>query len=204
MVSSNNTFDVFVAYDLRDRVTATQVAELLRARGLAVFHDVQQVPTGTNVEDAIWHAMAESQALVVILPEDISSTSLAFELGAAKAWNKPIYAVSAYSSHTNIPPALRGVTVLPVTRVAEIADSIASATDPLSQSEISLLGQSYTSARLPVDQLLLQPQKLADLVADFNKKSGRQLSGEQVMWHLLRLRKQSRLPALRKQALAKR
>ena len=196
MARNSTTYDVFIAYDYPQSETAKVVADALRSHGLTVFYDTEQLAAETNFEDALWQAMAESHALVAILPEDISSSWLAFELGAAKAWNKPIYAVSAFSSHKNVPPSLRSIQVFPTTRVDEIAYSIASTSEPLTDDDVSHLGEAYQAEGVAVDELLLQPQRLEKLVKQFNKTSGRHMAGEQVMWNLLRLRKQSRLPVL--------
>lgn len=204
MARNSATYDVFIAYDHRDSTSAKAVADVLRSHGLTVFYDAQQIAAGSNFEDALWQAMAESHALVVVLPEEINSAWLAFELGAAKAWNKPIYAVSAYSSHKNLPASLRDIHVLPTARADEIAYSIASTSEPLTDDDVQHLGQAYLAAGLAVDQLLLQPQRLETLVKQFNNASGRQMAGEQVMWHMLRLRKQGRLPVLKKRNRTKR
>ncbi len=198
MARNSATYDVFIAYDHRDSASAKAVADILRSHGLSVYYDAQQIAVSSDFEDALWQAMAESHALVVVLPEEINSSWLAFELGAAKAWNKPIYAVSAYSSHKNMPASLRAVQILPTSRADEIAYSIASTSEPLTDDDVSHLGQAYLAAGMAVDQLLLQPQRLETLVTEFNVASGRHMAGEQVMWHLLRLRKQGRLPVLKK------
>lgn len=198
MVKNSAIYDVFMVCDRRDAPTAASIADVLSAHGLTVFRVKQKIAAGTNTEDAIWQAMAESHALVVVLPEKIASSWQAFELGAARAWNKPIYAVSAFSAPENIPASLRDVPVLPISRVEEIAQSIAAASHPLSEEDVAHLGEAYASTGVTVDQLLLQPQQLATLVRQFNKKSGRKMSSEQVMWHMLRLRKQGKLPGLKK------
>lgn len=203
MVKNNATYDVFIAYDHRDAADAQAVADVLHSHGLNVFFDAQQLVAGTNLEDATWEAMAESHALVVVLPKQINSSWLAFELGAAKAWNKPIYAVSAYSSHQNLPATLRKVQILPTSRTDEIARRIATTTDPLTDDDIKHLRDAYIAIGLSVDQLLLQPKQLAKLVKHFNKTSGRHMAGEQVMWHMLRLRKQGHLPVLKKRTIAR-
>jgi hypothetical protein len=203
MANDNATYDVFIAYDRRDSETAKGVAEVLRSYNLAVFVDTQQQSPGVNLEDAIWQAMAESRALVIVLPEDVGSAWLAFELGAAKAWNKPIYAVSASTTHRNLPAALRDVSIIPPTRTNEIALSVVSSADPLTEAEIKHLGDAYVATGLSLDQLLMQPQQLAKVVKQFNKKSGRKMAGEQVMWHMLRLRKQGKLPTLDKRNTAR-
>lgn len=204
MAQNSGIYDVFIAYDHRDAAAAKAVADVLRARGLTVFYDAQEIAAGTNLEDAIWEAMADSHALVAVLPEEVGSSWLAFELGAAKAWNKPIYAVSEYSTHPKLPAALREIQILPTSRADEIALSIASTTNPLTEDEIKHLSDAYVATGVTVDQLMMQPQQLANLVKHFNRKCGRQMAGEQVMWHMLRLRKQRRLPVLGKRNITKR
>lgn len=204
MARNSATYDVFIAYDRRDSEIAKGIAEVLRSYNLAVFVDIQQLSPAANLEDAIWQAMAESRALVVVLPEDAGSAWLAFELGAAKAWNKPIYAVSASTTHRNLPAALRDISIIPPSRASEIALSIAGSADPLTEAEIKHVGAAYVATGLSVDQLLMQPQQLAKVVKQFNKKSGRRMAGEQVMWHLLRLRKQGKLPTLDKRKMTER
>ncbi len=204
MAKNSVTYDVFIVYDRRDAQTAACVADVLRTHGLTVFLDVEQLSPGMSIEDSIWQAMAESHAFVVVVPEAILSSWLAFELGAAKAWNKPIYAVSAFAAHNNIPVSLRDFQILPVSRVDEIAQSITNTSAPLSEDDIVHLGDAYAATGVTVDQLLLQPQQLAALVKQFNKKSGRKMSGEQIMWHMLRLRKQAKLPVLKKRNMTKR
>jgi TIR domain len=200
MPPDNSTFDVFIAYNHRDLKHAIQAAELLRSYGLAVFVDSQGIPAGARTEDAVWQAMAESHAVVAIVPEDAPASWMAFELGAAKAWNKPLYAVATTSSIGRPPVALRHVSILPLSRLDEIARSILDSREPMSDEDQRHLSEAYRRTGVSVDQLALQPQQLATLVKDFNRRARRHLSGEQVMWLLLRLRKQRALPALSKRA----
>jgi len=198
MTTNKTTFDVFISYSHASYETAKEVAEILRSRGITVYYNSKDSPIGSNIEDITWEAMAESHALVVVLPEQVNSPWLTFELGAAKAWNKPIYAVSAFSSHQNLPVLLRNIEILPISRAEEIADSISSTTQPLTQEDIQNLFICYSESGLSVDQLLTQPKQLSRLVNLFNKKCSKHMSGEQVMCHLLRLRKQGSLPSLKK------
>ena len=158
----------------------------------------QDLPPGCAVEDAIWEALAESYAVVAIIPEDAPASWMAFEAGAAKAWNKPVYGVAATAT---VPPAaatLQNVTILPASRVDEIAKLILESAEPISDGDRQRLGEAYSRIGVPVDQLPLQPQQLAKLVKLFNQHSGRQLSGEQIISLLLRFRKRGGLPSLGK------
>ena len=200
MPSSKPTYDVFVSYGHKDRPLAAQVADVMGTFGLDVFYEASDVKPGTKFEDAVWDAMAESRAFVAILPAESSLSSMSFELGAAKAWNKPIFAVASQHALTPLPTALHGVEVYPISRVGEIAESIAKSTAPLSEHDKKVLVETYVDIGLPVDQLVVQPRKFADFVKRFNKRSERQLAGEQIMSSLLRSRKHGLLPPISKRS----
>ncbi len=198
MAESKTTYDVFISFERRDYANAKKVADVLESFGLIVFFDQMDLPVGSNLEDLMWQAMSESFAFVVIIPDEVRSSYLAFELGAAKAWNKPIYAVFTSATHHDLPPMFAQKLSYPLSRCEEIAQTILESTQPLSEFEVQLLGEAYTSIGTPVDQLNLLPNKLPKLVDYFNERSGRQMAGEQVMSHLLRLRKKGSLPSLTK------
>jgi hypothetical protein len=199
------TYDVFLAYDRHDTAVATQVAESLRSQQLRVFDKTHGVAVGAQAEELQWEAMAESHALVVIFPPDGLPAWLTFEIGAAQAWNKPIYGVlPAGTTGVHFSAPVRSINLLPISRIDEIARAIANTAKPLSETEIATLGTAYLSTGLTTDQLLIRPQELARFVSLFNRKSGRNLSGEQVMSHLLRLRKQGLLPTLARRRVRKR
>jgi TIR domain len=189
--------DVFVAHSASDRQLAAQVAEVLRSYDLCVFDDSADL-TGANLEETLWEAIAESRALVVTLSAGPPGASLLVELGAAKAWNKPIYAVTSQSSLPVLPSVLRDLQVYPISRVDEIARSIVQSGEPLSSHDTKLLSDLYVQVGEPVDQLAQQPLLLTELVKLFNKQSERQVAGEQLLSSLLRSRKQGLLPSLSK------
>ncbi len=191
---SETTYDVFISYDHRDFRIAEEIAEVLRSYGLTVFLDSSQVETGSRIEDVIWEAMAESHALVAVISDDATWSSRAFELGAAKAWNKPIYCVASGPTFPNPPAALQDAAILPLSRIGEVAQSIVQSTTPISDADKQHLADAYQKIGISADQLALQPQQLAKLVRLFNRKSRRRMSGEQVLWLLLRLRKSKALP----------
>ena len=111
MAKGKPTFDVFISHSHRDAAVSADIARVLRSYDLSVFTDTD-VDTGQSFEDMIWEAMSESQALVAIIPETDPSASIAFELGAAKAWNKPIYAVASNPATVRLPVGLQGMTDL--------------------------------------------------------------------------------------------
>ena len=200
MTTTKTVCDVFIAYDDRNYDTAKLAADALRSRGLVVQFDLPEHYGSGASEDATWDAIAESQAMVIVIPEELSLARLGIEVGAAKSWNKPIYAVSTFSHHGNLPSFLRDVPIYPINRIDELALAISQSAEALNEAEVEHLKAAYVKVGTPTDQLALQPQKLRQLVGEFTRSSGRRLAGEQVLSYLLRLRKQGSLPRLKKTA----
>lgn len=188
-----STYDVFIAHTRRDMDTAMEVADVMRSYELNAFVDTAEIDEGSKLEETIWEAMAESIALVAIIPQDVTSAWMAFELGAAKAWNKPVYALASQGSFHDLPISLRDVTIYPLSRAYEVALSIKRSAEPISSEDEKHLITAYEEIGVAADQLALQPKHLAKLVTLFHRRTGRQMSGEQLMSLLLRLRKRGRL-----------
>jgi hypothetical protein len=159
---------------------------------LRVFTDAEVV-AGQSIEDAIWEAMSESQALVAVIPEGDPSARIAFELGAAKAWNKPIYGVASNPAASRLPAGLQGMIVYPPSRIEEIAQEIKKMSGLLSDAEQKVLVEEYHRIGVPVDQLLLQPNELSRLTKQFRKRAKRNVASEELVRTLLRLRKRGEL-----------
>jgi len=196
MAKNKRTFDVFVTYDQRDHAHATSIADLLDSYGLTVYLGTEAIASGKQLESVIWEAMADSHALIVVIPHGSLSSYMSFEIGAAKAWNKIIYAVSTEPNSTTKIPMLHDVATLPLERLDDIARSILSSREPLTEEERQYLSKAYQKVGIPADQVATRPQALAKLVNEFNRLSGKELSGEQLVWFLLRLRKSGGLPKL--------
>lgn len=188
MIKRKPTYDVFVSHSARDTEFSVEVARILGSHGLTVFVDAD-IAAGDVAEEAIWDAMAESQAMVAVISESEPSARAAVELGAATAWNKPVFAVAAHPASTRLPSSLRGIRVYPPARIDEIAEEIKKSAETLSDSERNVLVEEYQRTGISIDQLVLQPRQLAALTKNFSKRTGRQCSSEELIRVLLRLRK---------------
>ncbi len=197
MVKANQTYDVFISHSHQDTQSGQEIARILRSYDLQVFTNAE-IPVGAKLEDAIWDAMAESHAMVAIISEGEPSAWLVFEIGAARAWNKPVYGIVSNPSSTRLPAALHDLRVYPASRIDEVAQEIKRSSESLSDSEIESLVDAYRRTDVSVDQLALQPQRLSELTKQFQKQTGRQAPGEQLLRILLRLRKQRALPPISK------
>lgn len=200
MPSKSTTYDIFISHGSKDTSLAVEVAKSLQAHGLECFSP-SALPAGANIEESMWQAMAESQALVVVIATTEPSTGIGFEIGAALAWGKPVYVIIADPANTQLSPMVSGapgVRLYPPSRIDEVAVDIQRAQDRLSQEDIATLIGEYRRIGLPVDRLTLDAGKLSELTRNFHKHSHRQAPAERLIWHLLHLRKKGKLPAIKR------
>jgi TIR domain len=188
MTKTKTYSDVFLSQGGENAALAAEIVRVLQSYGLQVFTDAQ-IKIASNIEDAVWEAIAESQALVIIISESAVGAWVAFELGAARAWNKPVYGVSASPTSPHMPDVFHGMAVYPPSRIQEIAQEITRSSRTLSDAETKVLIEEYLRAGIPVDQFALQPAKLSALTKRFNKRAKRQVTGEQILRMLFRIRK---------------
>jgi TIR domain len=192
MAKTTPAYDVFVSHSQRDAGLVAEIARIMRSYDLTVFTNADMT-AGERLEDQLWEAIAESQAFVAVVPEAEPIASIAFELGAAKAWNKPVYAIASNPSSTHLAVPLGGLMVYSPSRIEEIAQDIKRSLGSLSDSEKSVLIDEYHRIGEPVDELLLQPKHLSRLTKQFHKRTRRQVTSEELVRMLLRLRKQGAL-----------
>ncbi len=188
------TFDVFISSSSPDREFAADVSERLKAEGLQPFHDAS-VPLGQEISEAIWDALAECHAFIVIVsPESTPDAMGMVELGAAMAWNKPVFVLLNGPASSRIPKALEGYRVYPSNRLDEVLSQIRRNLEPISEDERDVLTDAYRELSVPTDRLSQSPRKLQQLVETFNLKTKKQLSGTRLLTELIRMRKQAKLP----------
>jgi hypothetical protein len=192
MAVDRKTYDVFVSYATRDASLALDIANACRASGLEAF-TYTEIRAGENFSDALWEALAESRALLTILSPSGPTPTMAIEIGAARAWNKPIYAVVTDPSSLPIPSALSGIQLYTVGRIEDVIQAIKLGVQQLSEEDRSYLIQLYSTLGVPVDRLALDPKHLEELVRKFRAGRGREVSGERLLSELIRLRKNGKL-----------
>src|SRR5579871_1819480 len=192
MAKDKSTYDVYISYSRQDKKLSLEIGRILQSHGLQVFTDSEMM-AGRHIEETLWEAMAECQALVVVIPEIGPSAWIAFELGAAKAWNKPIYPIAANPASASIPVGLQGIVIYPPSRADEIAEEIKASAKSLTVTEEKLLVEVYHGIGVPVDQLLLRPKQLVMLTKQFERVAKRHVASEELLRNLLRLRKRGAL-----------
>ncbi|NLS98000.1 MAG: toll/interleukin-1 receptor domain-containing protein [Planctomycetaceae bacterium] len=196
MATVTKTYDVFISHASSDSHLAADIAEDLESVGLEPFHAGAMGP-GTDVGDAIWEALAESRAVIAIVSPDVLPQAMGMvEIGAAVAWNKPIYVVMNGSASTKLPVALSSYPVYTVARLGEVIQQIRTGFEPLNESERGALAEVYRNLKTPADQLSQSPKALRELTATFNRTVRKQFSGERLLSELIRMRKKGELPRL--------
>ncbi len=192
MAKSTKIYDVFVSHADTNADLAREVAEPCRENGLEGVAN-SELPARRNVGDIVWDALAESRALIAILSPHGPTPPMAVEIGAARAWNKPIYAIVTDPTASYEGAALKGVALYPKGRVADVIRLIQESSHQFTEEDRSLLARLYSEAAVSVDQLLLSPAKLEKLVKQFSRASGKRVDGERLLSELLRMRKQKKL-----------
>ncbi|NQU25005.1 MAG: toll/interleukin-1 receptor domain-containing protein [Candidatus Nealsonbacteria bacterium] len=198
MSTETLTYDVFLSYSLADASVAELVERALQEGGLDVFNSTS-MESGAKLQDRLWRALAESSAIIAIVhPQGPVASSIAVEVGAAKAWRKPVYVVHTERGDVRLPDYLAEYPTYPIARIDDIVRSITRGLKGLSEDEQQILCSVYSEIGIPTDQLMVQPASLDKLAREFNNRSPTRFSGEQLVRELLQLRKRGMLQPLRK------
>lgn len=192
MATDSKTYDVFISHAASDAKLAKDVAETCRAQGLDAVTSAEML-SASDADDALWEALAESRALLVILSPAGPPPSMSIELGAAQAWNKPIFGILTDPSLNRLPPGWSGINLYPPNRIEDVIRAIKVGGQEFTDDDRSLLAKLYGGIGVSVDQLALDPIHLKELVNRFNDKTDKTVSGERLLSELLRMRKQGRL-----------
>jgi hypothetical protein len=132
MAELGKTCDVFISHSAKDAPLALEVADACRDGGLEAVTD-SELLRGEDDSDALWEALAESRALLTILSPSGPTPSMLIEIGATRAWNKPIYAIVTDPSLTRLPVALTGIELFTTGRVPDVIKAIKSSVQPLTE-----------------------------------------------------------------------
>jgi hypothetical protein len=192
MTNDNKTYDLFISHSRNDAPLAATLAEACRASGLETMTELD-LPAGVEMGDVIWQALAESRALLVVLSPSGLTPTMGIEIGAAQAWNKPIFAVLTDASMVHLPAPLTHVKAYPPGRIGDVVDLVGQIGRQLSEEDRSHLATVYGEIGVSVDQLAQEPKHLQMLVKRFNARTQKSFSGERLLTELFRLRKQGRL-----------
>jgi hypothetical protein len=196
MATVTKTYDVFISHSTADERTARLVADSLESAGLATFH-LGLVRDGERISEEVWDALAESHAVIAIVSTDIvTSANVILEIGAASAWNKPVFLLLKEVTSKRPKGMLQEYPTYPLTRLDDVIRAIQTGFEPLTSNERRILGEVYQEIGVPADQLAQSAQLLREMTKEFKRKTQKAFSGERLLSELLRLRKSGQLPRL--------
>lgn len=191
MAKRNRLCDVFIANTPNDAALAREIADACRASGLEASTNAE-LPPGPDTSDALWEALAESRALIVILSPPGPTSSMLIEIGAVRAWNKPILGVLTDASFR--PSAgLSEILFFVPARIDELINTVKAADRNISESDSSTLAEVYEAIGASVDELILDPALRRRLVRQFTGVAKKTVTEERLLSELLRMRKQGKL-----------
>ncbi|MHC4396668.1 MAG: hypothetical protein ACYS1A_13535 [Planctomycetota bacterium] len=195
MAKIRKTYDVFLSYSLDLQGQARVIARKFADAGLAVF-DLSEIGPAYDIVEETWQALAESWALVALIKPGTMPPSVAVEIGAASAWQKPVYILTETKGKYHVPIYLSKCEVFKSSEIQKVVKLISKGLKPLSDEEKEVLAKAYAKLGVPTDRLLREPASVERLRNVLWKESSLKISGERIMQELLRLRKRARLPKL--------
>jgi hypothetical protein len=192
MGDSNRLYDVLIAHAPAELAVAREVAATCRLHGLTgvAAGDLEVDPAAA---DLLREAVSESWALVLILSPAGVTPTMTLLLGAAQAWEKPVFAILTDANLDPVPTFLADIPRFPVWRVAEVIRAVRQTGETLSDADRSHLTTAYAKLGVSVDDLTDDPARLDRLAKQFANGSGKTVPGERLLSELLRMRKQGRL-----------
>jgi hypothetical protein len=197
MAKLNKTYDVFLSYSLDLRKQARIVAAKLSEAGLAVF-DISEIGPRYNLAEEMWQALAESWALIVLIKPGATPPSVAVDIGAAAAWQKPVYIVTTTVGKYQLPKYFSQYEIVHLSGISNLIKSISKGRKPLTDEDRNALKKAYLKLRIPTDQLIREPRYVQKLQQMLRNEYRITISNERMMQELLRLRKSGRLARLRR------
>ncbi len=186
---------VFLSYAARDEPSAMAASKMLQEAGCDTFSASSAGHASEDAFDGIRDALENTDAVVLIAsPESVNSQWMAFDLGAAMAWGKPVYVVA--SGGVPLPVYLQQVRVVRPSELTEVGHALQREAVPLTDLERKILSDVYVDVGVPTDRLVMDPDAGARLVRDYNRQSRNAATLSQLGRELLRLRKLGQLPRL--------
>lgn len=196
MSTKNHSIDVFLCGSLFDAPSVAAVRQALERSGLGVY-STDAIRPGARLTDDVRQAIAEAGAFVLVVnPEYGILPNMAVELGAAMAWRKRIIVLTTAAEPMTLPSYLSDIAVYPIGRVDDVVAAISRGRQPLSDADRALLAKLYAKMRVPTDRFVREPAVTDDLAHRFNKRVGREVTGERLVQELIRMRKAGDLPKL--------
>lgn len=197
MSARHELVDVVVAAAAVDRPLEKRIARFLAEAGFSVFGVPSQVGLGSPVPDLVRKTIAESRAVIVLLSAaSAPNPSLAWEVGLAMGWGKPVLVVLDDSEPVEVPDYLAAFRSVRLSQIEQAVEWLRGIDAPLSKQEVSALERAYAAIGMAIDQLVSRPDKLDALAFEVQRHSKRAIAPERLLQEMLRRRKEGKWPRL--------
>ena len=198
MTVAAETHDVFLIHGAQDLGFTSIVRSAFSEAGLDVYALDHLKPDESFLSE-FRSELAECSAFMVILTRStLDSQNVAVGIGAAMAWNKPVYILYDGISPKEIPSYLRDFHLVPLSKLPQVVAKIAKSRKPLSELERETLVNVYQDLALATDQLIVRPAAVDELWQKFHAETQSAVPPKRLVEELMRLRKQGKLPRLSK------
>ena len=197
-IATNTIYDVFITHGARDRGIADLVGRALADAGLEVYAIHESQPDEDELSEMRTELAGCSAFVVILTQSTVKSPNVAFEIGMALAWNKPVFVLYDGISKSDIPNYLRSYRVASISKLSQVVREIKKVQQPLSDSDRETLVEVYCDLAVATDKLLGRPLLVRQLAEDFNGRTKSAVGGEKLVQELIRLRKQGKLPKLKR------
>lgn len=197
MVQHSKTYDLFLSYSADLANEAKSLKKKFTDAGFTVF-EPSEIQPGQNLIKETWDALAGSWAIAVLIRPGRIPSTIAVEIGAASAWQKPTYILTTGKGEYHVPLYFSQYLVFDFSDVGKLIERIRNDRSPLTEEQINALKNAYQRLGIPTDKLLMQPTSIERLNKMLQEDIGLQVSGERIMQALLRLRKSGKLPRVSK------
>jgi hypothetical protein len=123
---TSGTFDVFIAYDSRDKSWTRDFARSLKHQGLSVWYSEEQVEPDSDLSKKVKEGLQGSSHFVSVVTEkSLEDPSTLIELGAALGMGKEIVLIASGDlKKEDLPPGLQDKVVITKTTPARTAAEV--------------------------------------------------------------------------------
>lgn len=188
--------DIFLSHCAQDRGLAELIRRQLESAGLRVFVDKNLAP-GTNITESLREEVISCSIIVILATSaSLRASMLAYEVGMASAWNKPVFVLYDGVPTLALPVFLSTFPLYPVEKLDEAIERIQQSIQSLDDQQKRELASAYEHFGVPAREMMHHPQFVYEFTDQFNASHGTSLDGARVIQELVRLDRQGQLPQL--------
>jgi nucleoside 2-deoxyribosyltransferase len=182
--------DIFLSYIAADSEIAAEVEVRLEQEGISVFNPLTDIEPAEDFYERVREELGACEAVVAIV--SIPSAAQRVELGGAWAWKKPVYVITIGHTSGELGGYEKKFETFSLNQLENLASRIKANARPMTDDQRIILADVFQRMETPVDSLPTDPEALAKLERQFEKRAKTRISQERLLRELLVLRKSGR------------